>query len=90
VMFGMFYIVTLYLQFVQGYSPLSAAVHQLPFAITMLVVSPQGPRLVARFGARTMVTFGLAVQALGFVVLSTLGPDTSYGVLLVGRGWGSS
>ncbi len=84
VMFGMFYIVTLYLQFVRGYSPLAAAVHQLPFAVTMLIVSPQGPRLVARFGARTMVTFGLVVQAVGFGVLATLGPDTSYGVLLVG------
>lgn len=84
VMFGMFYIVTLYLQFVHGYSPLSAAVHQLPFAATMLVVSPQGPRLVARFGARTMVTFGLLVQAVGFGVMATLGPDTPYVVLLVG------
>ena len=84
VMFGMFYLVTLYLQFVQGYSPLAAAVHQIPFAITMLIVSPQGPRLVARFGARTMVTFGLLVQATAFVILSTLRPDTPYAVLFVG------
>ncbi len=84
VMFGMFYIVTLYLQFVQGFSPLAAAVHQIPFAVTMLIVSPQGPRLVARFGARTMVTFGLLVQAVGFCVLATLGPDTPYIVLFVG------
>ena len=69
---------------VQGFSPLAAAVHQIPFAITMLVVSPQGPKLVARFGARTMVTFGLLVQAVAFAILATLRPDTPYAVLFVG------
>lgn len=83
VMFGMFFLITLYLQFVQGHSPLGAAVRTLPFAVTMLVVSPQGPRAVIRFGARTVVTAGLVIQAAGFAVLSTLSPGTSYGTLVV-------
>ncbi len=36
VMFGMFFLITLYLQFVQGYSALGAAVRTLPFAVTMI------------------------------------------------------
>ncbi len=84
VMFGMFFLITLYLQFVQGYSPLGAAVRTLPFAVTMIVVSPQGPKAVSRFGARTVVTAGLLVQASGFALMSTLQPDTPYGFLAFG------
>lgn len=83
VMFGMFFTVTLYLQFVQGHTPLEAAVRTLPFAITMLLVSPRGPRLVTRFGARRTIAGGLVVLAGGFVVASTLGPDTPYLLLAV-------
>ena len=46
VMFGFFLLITLYLQLVQGHSPLGAAVRTLPMPITMLLVSPQSPKLV--------------------------------------------
>ena len=83
-MFGMFYIVTLYLQFVQGHSALGAAVRILPITVTLIVVSPQGPRAVARFGARTVIASGLLIMAIGFGLMSTLKPGSSYVVLLVG------
>ena len=42
-MFAMFFVLTQYLQYVKGYSPLAAGVRGLPSALTMLVVSPRAP-----------------------------------------------
>ena len=78
VMFGMFYVITLYLQFVQGHSALGAAVRTLPFALGMIVVSPRSPRLVERFGARRTIAAGLVIQAAGFALAATLSPDDPY------------
>lgn len=78
VMFGMFYVLTLYLQFVLGHSALGAAVRTLPFAAAMIIVSPRSPKLAARFGRRRVVTGGLIVQATGFAVASTFTPGTAY------------
>ena len=50
VMFGMFFILTQYLQFVLAYTPLEAAVRTVPFALTMLVVAPNGPHFSALVG----------------------------------------
>ena len=51
-MFGMFYLLTQYLQFVLGYSPLEAAVRLLPFPALMMIVAPQTPRLVGPLRCR--------------------------------------
>lgn len=82
-LFGMFYVVTLYLQFVQGHSALGAAVRQLPAAATMIVVAPRSPLLVQRLGAQRVVPIGFVLQAVGFTLMSTLAPDTAYWVLAV-------
>lgn len=78
VMFGMFFVLTLYLQFVLGHSALGAAVRTLPFAATMIIVSPRTPRLGERLGRRAVVTGGLVIQALGFLVASQFTPGTHY------------
>ena len=43
-MFGMFFLLTQYLQFVLDYSPLEAAVRLLPFSVVMMIVAPQTPQ----------------------------------------------
>jgi EmrB/QacA subfamily drug resistance transporter len=78
VMFGLFFIITQYFQFVQGHSPLSAAVRSLPFAITMIIVAPRAPAVAARIGARGAIAMGSTLQAVGFVVVAFAGADTSY------------
>lgn len=83
VMFGMFFVLTQYLQFVRGYSALGAAVRTLPFPATMILVSPRSPAVVARFGKRTTVVAGLLVQASGFVVASRFDPTTPYPTIVV-------
>ncbi len=78
VMFGMFFVLTLYLQFVLGHSALGAAVRTLPFAVTMIIVSPRTPKLGERIGRRAVVTGGLVLQATGFLVASRFTPGTDY------------
>ena len=66
-MFGVFFLLTQYLQFVLGYSALGAGFASLPMAVMMVVVSPRSAPLVARFGPRRTVTTGLLVMAAGCI-----------------------
>jgi len=77
-LFGMMFLVTQYLQLVIGYSALNTAIRMLPIAAVMVIVSPQAPRLVHRFGANRVVGGGLAVVAVGAFLLSRLGVDSGY------------
>ena len=63
-MFGTFYLLTQYLQFVLDYSPLEAAVRLLPVSLVMMAVAPQTPKLVARFGADKVASTGLGLVAV--------------------------
>jgi len=81
VMFGFFFLVTQYLQFARGYSPLEAGLALLPFPIAFIVLSPQSATLMARFGAPRVMASGLAIIAGAFIALSTLTPATSYLVI---------
>jgi MFS transporter, DHA2 family, integral membrane protein len=71
-MFGMFFLLTQYLQLVLGYSPLRAGLLFLPVSLTMMVVAPQAPKLVARFGVGRVVPAGLALVVLGLLAVATL------------------
>ena len=45
----------------RGYSPLSAGVHTLPFAAVVMVMTPISAVLALKWGARYVVTAGLAI-----------------------------
>jgi EmrB/QacA subfamily drug resistance transporter len=81
VMFGFFFLMTQYLQFGRGYSPLEAGLASLPLALAFLVLSPRSARLVERYGAARAMTLGLLVVAAGFGLLTTLSTDTPYVVI---------
>jgi MFS transporter, DHA2 family, integral membrane protein len=81
VMFGFFFLMTQYLQFGRGYSPLEAGLASLPLALAFLVLSPRSARLVERYGAARAMTLGLVIVAAGFGVLTTLSTDTPYVVI---------
>lgn len=83
-MFGMFFLITQYLQFVKGYTPLEAGVRTLPSALCMILVSPQSPRLVTRFGVRNVVTAGFVSVSCGLVVMASLRPDSPYPQVALG------
>lgn len=77
-LFGMFFVLTQYLQFVKGYPPLRAGFATLPSAVTLVVVSPRSPRLVERIGIRPVLRLGFTLSAAGFLGMATLGVSSPY------------
>jgi len=76
-MFGTFFLVSQYFQLVLGYSPLESGLFQLPMAFVMMGLSPQVPKLVARFGVARVVPTGLSSVAVGLVLFSFMNVGTS-------------
>jgi EmrB/QacA subfamily drug resistance transporter len=92
-LFGSLFLLTQYLQLVHGYSPLSAGLRALPFALAMAAVSPVSPVLAGRLGSRAVIPGGIALMGAGLLGLSTAGVATSYppialAVAVMGAGMG--
>lgn len=77
-LFGFIFLITQYFQLVRGYTPLSAGVHTLPFAVGVGVAAPAAPVLVRRLGTKVIVPAGLILMGAGFFVAATLGSDTPF------------
>jgi len=73
-----------YLQEVRDHSAVVAGLIVMPITVPMVFVSPFSGRLIARFGARLLMTVGMALGALGLLVLTRIGPDSSYALLFAG------
>jgi EmrB/QacA subfamily drug resistance transporter len=78
VMFGFFFLFSMYLQFARGYSPLDAGLATLPMAATFMIVSPRSAGLVERLGSGTTITVGFLVIAAGMGGLALVGVETPY------------
>ena len=93
-MFGVFFFLGQYLQFVRGANPLQTGLAYLPLALAQLGTLRLTPRLLARLGPTWLVTTGVAMAAVSTGWLSLLTTSTSYvsGVLgpmlLLGTGVG--
>lgn len=81
VMFGLFFLFTMYLQFVRDYSPLSAGLATLPLALALVAIAPRSAALAERLGSGPMMTIGFVLIAAGFGVLAVVTPGTPYPVL---------
>ncbi|HEY6731677.1 MAG TPA: MFS transporter [Solirubrobacterales bacterium] len=73
-----------YLQDVRDHSPVVSGLMILPVTVPMVFVSPFSGRLIARFGARRLMTAGMVCGTAGLLVLTQIDADSSYGLLLVG------
>ncbi|HTT93937.1 MAG TPA: DHA2 family efflux MFS transporter permease subunit [Solirubrobacterales bacterium] len=73
-----------YLQDVRGHTPLVCGLEVLPITLPMVFVSPFSGRLIAKFGPRLLMTFGMAVGTAGMLVLTRVDATTSYAVLVLG------
>lgn len=83
-MFGLFFLLTQYLQLVRGYTALQAGIRTLPFALAMMVAAPSSAHLAARFGTRRVVTGGMVTAGTGMALLAlTAGVGSSYLLLAV-------
>lgn len=90
-MFGFFFVGLQYLQLVKDYSPFVAALAMMPLAIAAMVFSPIVPVLNTKMGYLPVVVTGMAMIALGLLVLATLDAGASYwtigaGVFMLGAG----
>lgn len=74
-MFGTFFIITLYMQKVRGYDPLFTGLMYLPIPVVTLAGTQLAPRLL-RFGPQNSLLIGLLLQAVGLAWwASVIGPD---------------
>ncbi|WP_329026290.1 MULTISPECIES: MFS transporter [unclassified Streptomyces] len=96
-MFGLFLFLTYYLQVVKGYSPIKTGFAFMPMIAGMITGSTQiGARLMTRVPARKLMGPGFLTAAVGMLLLTRLGIDSSYaavilpGQLLLGLGMGTA
>ena len=88
-----YFLLPLYAQFILGLSPLSAGLLLVPLSVALTATSQLVGRLSHRFGARTISTAGLLCTSTAVLVLSTLGPTSTFAaivgpVILIGIGGG--
>jgi len=77
-MFGSIFLLTQYLQFTIGYTPLESGIRMLPYAFTMMVVAPSSSRVVERFGSKFTIAAGLGLAAIALILMGGLSVNTSY------------
>ncbi|MBO0773976.1 MAG: MFS transporter, partial [Actinobacteria bacterium] len=96
-MFAMFFLTTLYLQLVLGYSPLQTGLAFLPTNLLMAGVSMGvSARLVARFGIKPPLAGGLLLAAAGLALMARapvgghFATDLLPGMIALGFGAGTA
>ncbi|MEI5100712.1 MFS transporter [Streptomyces sp. PmtG] len=77
------FLMSLWLQYVHGYSPFGAGLRTLPAAGAMLVGSLLTPWLMERCGVRAVMALGLGGLVAGFLLLALSPEPTPYGVVAV-------
>jgi EmrB/QacA subfamily drug resistance transporter len=82
--FGFTFVSLQYLEGVRGYSPLVAALSVLPLSATMMPAARITPSLVSRFGAPPVCVSGLVLVAVGLAIISRIGTNSSYFLMLAG------
>jgi EmrB/QacA subfamily drug resistance transporter len=95
-LFGLYFFLSLYIQQVNGYSPLRGGLAYLPAGLATLTAALVGTRLVVHIGPRRQLVVGPVLAAGGLVWLSTLSPGSGYWthifgpLVMAGAGFGLS
>ncbi|HEX6518548.1 MAG TPA: MFS transporter [Streptosporangiaceae bacterium] len=95
-LFGMYFFVSLYLQQINGYSPLRAGFAFVPAGLATMTGALVGTRVVKRVGPRRQLLIGLPTAALGMAWLTQAVAGSAYlthvliPLLLTGVGLGLS
>lgn len=81
--FGVIFVLSLFLQGVQGLTAFQVGLIFLPFAIATLITAPSAGLLSNRFGAKWVVTIGMLIEATAIFSLSRLlQVDTPIGLII--------
>jgi EmrB/QacA subfamily drug resistance transporter len=94
-MFAVFLFLTYYLQQTLSFSPIQCGLAFLPMTGTIVISAVSGSTLLLpKVGPRPLIGGGMAFASLGLLILTSIGPDTSYaghvlpGIMIVGFGLG--
>ncbi len=83
-MFGSIYLLSLFLQNIQGYSPFQAGLRILPWTIAPIFVAPIAGAMSDRIGGGILMGTGLAMQAMGLAWIGLVAsPSVDYAMLIV-------
>jgi MFS family permease len=82
-MFGTVFFLALYLQNVEGYSPVGAGIRLFAFSAVILVVAPIAGRVSDRYGSRWFMTIGPLVAAAGLGLLLRTEVHSSYATVIL-------
>jgi EmrB/QacA subfamily drug resistance transporter len=83
-MFAMFLYLTIYLQGVQGFSPLDAGLHFLPLTVLSFVASPIAGKLSDRIPIRILLGAGLTMVGIGLLLMHGISAESNVSALLPG------
>lgn len=81
--FGILFAIPLFLAAVQQYSAFETGLCFVPLALGSFIAAPMAPSLTRRYGARRVVTLGMALEALGIGAIGLLISPTSTGLQLL-------
>jgi EmrB/QacA subfamily drug resistance transporter len=87
---SMWFLLSLYVQHVLGYSPLRAGLAFLPMSLTILACTQAASRLAARVGSGRVLAFGLTLLGGGLLLQSRGSADVLAPSLLCAAGIGCS
>lgn len=97
--FGAIFMLTLFLQQAQGYSPLEAGVREMAWTIMTMLAAPFAGMAIGKFGSKRVLMTGLLLQGVGLswlaFMVSIKGPefpftDVLVPMMLAGAGMGLS
>ncbi len=94
ILLGLFFVIPLYLQVVQGFDAFQTGLRLLPVSITMLLSAMSGPSLGRFASPRTVVRVALLVLIIAILwLLGTIGPDIddvsfAFAMAVLGLGMG--
>lgn len=93
-MFAVFYFASIYVQQILGFTPVQAGLAFLPLTAGIILFSVVAERSIARLGVRTVGLAGMAIAAVGLLMMSRISVDGSYasdllpGLLVMSAGLG--
>jgi EmrB/QacA subfamily drug resistance transporter len=94
--FGMFFLLSLYMQQVLGFSALQTGLAYLAVALTAVVASGVAQALVTKLGVKPILSIGMITLTIGLVLFAQISAHGSYfsdlfpGFIIVGIGLGFS
>ncbi len=92
-MMGAFFLLPLFLQSVMGFSSIQTGINLIPFAITILIMSPLAGKLADKFGGKYLIVAGMLIMSVGIWLLghfqiTTQTKDLIWPFIVTGIGMG--